>query len=357
MERVTMMTPGLLKVLDTLPAGILDVEPSAIGHVLSGPTLIHLPGRRPRPLFVSAFLHGNETTGFLAMQRVLKQYSDRLLPRALSLFFGNIPAAIRKVRRLDQQCDYNRIWPGTELPVCPEIEMAQWIADDMARRRVFASIDIHNNTGLNPHYSCVSHLQRQSLQLAAMFGRLCIYSTRPKGTQTGAFAPLCPALTLECGKPGVAFGSEHAAEFIDACLHISQLRNHRVPMHDLELYESVAQIFINTGIDFGFGKDDADLNLIPDLDRLNFRPVSSGFAWGEVSCPDLPITVLNGDGRNVADLYFRIEDGQLYLTQSLMPSMLTLDERVIRQDCLGYLMTRMSLAEGIDRASASPWFS
>jgi hypothetical protein len=128
-------------------------------------------------------------------------------------------------------------------------------------------------------------------------------------------------------------------------------------MHDLELYESVAQIFINTGIDFGFGKDDADLNLIPDLDRLNFRPVSSGFAWGEVSCPDLPITVLNGDGRNVADLYFRIEDGQLYLTQSLMPSMLTLDERVIRQDCLGYLMTRMSLAEGIDRASASPWFS
>jgi len=45
----------------------------------------------------------------------------------------------------------------------------------MRLRDVFASVDIHNNTGLNPHYGCVTALRHASLHLAAMFSRTVVY--------------------------------------------------------------------------------------------------------------------------------------------------------------------------------------
>jgi len=40
-----------------------------------------------------------------------------------------------------------------------------------------------------------------------------------------------------------------------------------------------------------------------------------------------------------------VEGDMLRTTRALMPSMFTLDERVIRQDCLGYLMERYTLPD------------
>jgi hypothetical protein len=46
-------------------------------------------------------------------------------------------------------------------------------------------------------------------------------------------------------------------------------------------------------------------------------------------------------GKDVYDRYFRIERETLLTNRSFMPSMFTLDENIIRQDCLGYLMERL----------------
>ena len=70
-------------------------------------------------------LHGNEPTGLLAIQSLLQRYKDKILPRSLSIFFGNVSAASKRARRLDEQADYNRIWPGTELAECPETKMGK----------------------------------------------------------------------------------------------------------------------------------------------------------------------------------------------------------------------------------------
>ena len=102
----------MLTILDRLPAGFLDIEAHRLHTLFDGPTLVHLPGRLPEPLFVSILLHGNEITGLLAVQQLLKYYGDRQLPRSLSLLIGNIDAARARVRRLDTQPDYNRIWRG-----------------------------------------------------------------------------------------------------------------------------------------------------------------------------------------------------------------------------------------------------
>jgi hypothetical protein len=72
----------MLTVLDSLPEGLLACEATDLHRVLDGPTLIHLPGRRPEPLFVSVLLHGNEVTGWQAARELLQEYQQRELPRA-----------------------------------------------------------------------------------------------------------------------------------------------------------------------------------------------------------------------------------------------------------------------------------
>ena len=74
--------PFMLTVLDTLPAHFLDTPARELHRLLPGPTLIHLPGRRQPELFVSVLLHGNEDSGVVALQSVLRTYAGRPLPRA-----------------------------------------------------------------------------------------------------------------------------------------------------------------------------------------------------------------------------------------------------------------------------------
>ena len=40
----------------------------------------------------------------------------------------------------------------------------------------------------------------------------------------------------------------------------------------------------------------------------------------------------------------RFVDGRIELTRTLTPSMITLDRRIIREDCWGYLMEDMALS-------------
>ena len=56
--------------------------------------------------------------------------------------------------------------------------------------------------------------------------------------------------------------------------------------------------------------------------------------------PGLPLDVRDEQGQDVGERFFEVEGGELRLRQSLMPSMLTRNQAVIRQDCLGYLMER-----------------
>jgi succinylglutamate desuccinylase len=330
--------------LDGLPPGFLEVAPWEMHALVPGPALVHLEGREPAPVFVSVLLHGNETTGFIALQALLRHHRDRDLPRALSIFIGNVNAARHGLRRLDGQPDYNRVWPGSEAPPCPESALMQSVVDEMAARGVFASVDIHNNTGFNPHYACVNRLDDRFLHLAVMFSRLVVYFTQPKGVQSAAFAPHCPAVTVECGKPGQAYGVEHARDFLDACLHLHALPDHPLPRGDLDLYHTIAQVTLRDGVGISFGEDPADIWFSSDLDRLNFTDLPAGTILGRVppGLSRLPVQAVNDAGKDMTGDYFAISGGNLVLRRPVMPSMLTLNERIIHQDCLCYLMERLS---------------
>ena len=333
-----------VKQLEYLPNGLLSATPDRLHAILPEPTLIHLPGKKTRPLFISVMLHGNEPTGLLAVQALLQKYQEQELPRSVTLFLGNTLAAKQGLRRLDKQPDFNRIWPGTEFPASSETRMAEEIVDIMRKLDVFASVDVHNNTGLNPHYACINSLEYPFQQLASLFGRLIVYFIRPVGVQSGAFAKICPAVTLECGRPGQQYGVEHAFEYLDGCLHLSELPDHPVPVHDIDLFHTVAQITIPENISYSFNKTDVNLALYKDLEKLNFTEISAGTAFGKVDQnSSIPVIAKDEQGTIITDTFFTIKDTQLCIKRATMPSMLTLDERVIRQDCLCYLMERMNL--------------
>ncbi len=332
----------LLTTYDHLPAGLLDLEAARLHERLAGPTLIHLPGRRREPLFVAVLLHGNEDTGWEAMRQVLARHQLHGLPRALSLFIGNVAAARVGLRRLAGQVDYNRVWPGTPEASGPAAAVMRQVLDDMAQRAVFASVDIHNNTGLNPHYACVNRLEARFLQLATLFSRTVVYFLRPLGVQSAAFAELCPAVTIECGKPGATHGETHAADFIEACLSLAAFPSHPVPPQDIDLYHTVATVKVPEQVSLAFEPAEADIVFPADLDHLNFRELSAGSALGRLRGGlARPLEVTDESGVDVAQRLFDWRDGRLRLRRRLMPAMLTMDAKVIRQDCLCYLMERL----------------
>lgn len=338
-----------LTILDGLPVGLLTAAATDLARILNGPTLLHLAGRRSEPLFVSILLHGNEDVGLRAVQKLLSSIKPLALPRALSLFVGNVDAASAGVRRLRDQPDFNRVWPSAEDDGTPEHALMRRVVAELRLRRVFASVDLHNNTGKNPHYACVNRLEFPFLHLASLFSRTVVYFERPRGVQSMAFAELCPAVTCECGKVGEVAGVDHAAEFLEACLNLSEIPSHQVADGDIHLFRTVATVKVPSATSFSFSLSDANLVFPSDLESLNFQELQPGVLLATRGTgTTASLEVRDELNRDVMSSFLVSDEQSIRLRRAVMPAMLTSNELVIRQDCLCYFMERFSLPQSCD---------
>jgi succinylglutamate desuccinylase len=331
----------MLNETDILPDGLLDAEATELLDLLGSPTLVHLKGEKTEPLFISTLLHGNETTGFYAVQQLLKQHQDRPLPRSISLFIGNVEAAAVEQRRLDMQPDYNRVWPGTHHVDCAETDMMKNVSNIMRKRKPFASIDIHNNTGLNPHYACVNILNPHCMQLAGMFGSTVVYFTSPKGVQSAAFSDFCPSVVLECGQSGQADGITHSTRFLQAVINTDKL----LPEHPehISLFHTVARVKVPDVYSLG-SDSNTDIHLNQELEKMNFEQLASGTIFAELKPGvDASLVATNESNEDVTDEFFVTEGSKIILNINATLSMYTTNERAIRQDCLCYLMEQIHI--------------
>lgn len=333
-----------LNIFDHIPSGFLECSPKDLHKVLPGPSLINLTGRKEQRLFVSILQHGNEEVGLIAVQELLKKYQDRELPKSLSIFVGNVEAARHGVRRLDSQPDYNRVWPTTPLSDCPEKGIMHQVTDLMKKEPLFASVDLHNNIGLNPHYACINKITPAFLHLANLFSRTVVYFTSPKGVQSLAFSELCPSTTLECGPAGSMHGAGHAIEFLDACLHLNELEHHTLIPDDINLFHTVALVKVPGHLTLGVDDDQADISLFHDIEKYNFTELQAGTALARIK-PDSKhlFDVYDENGNEVREKFLKIEHNEIRINCSVMPSMLTINQAAIRQDCLCYFMERYPL--------------
>lgn len=329
-----------LTILDRVPDGLLDAGARDLGEVLDGPTLIELGAGDRAPLFVSVLLHGNEDSGLGAIQRVLRTYADKPLPRPLMILIGNVAAASKGLRRLDGQPDFNRVWPGGEED--EDSDEARIMAEVHRRviaRRAFAAIDIHNNTGRNPHYAVVCVREPEVMALAARFAPRAVLFRGLPGTQTSSFSGLIPAITIECGQPGCEANAAAAADLVHNVLVLDDLATAPGGARSA-LYHTLARVRVKPEVAIGAHSNGAWLALEPELDRHNFSHVEPGFRLGSTNHP-MTIEVVDEQGQDVAHDYFVVEDGELRVRQDVIPAMLTVDERIIRQDCLCYIMEEL----------------
>lgn len=338
-----------LQQFEGLPAEILRLDATELFGALGGPAVFHLPGRDPRPLFVSCLLHGNEPTGWRAVQRLLGTHAGGALPRALSVLVGNVEAAAQRRRVLDGQPDFNRVWPDADGTPANRSAEAAWMADvvrEMQARKLVASVDIHNNTGDNPHYGCVNTLEPHGLALAGAFSAIALYFTYPTGVQTMAFTGHCPAVTIECGMPDWQAGIDHATAFLAHCLR-HDFSAPPTGVRQPVVYQTAATVRFPAGHSFGFGRDaDAEFVLDDDIERLNWRSLPAGTALGRFASARArgPLAV-DVRGRDTGARWLRRDGDRLVTTRLLTPAMLTRDPAVIRADCLCYLLERMQTTQ------------
>ena len=319
-----------------LPDGFFDITTANIRTLFPNPTLVQLDGRDKNFLFISILQHGNEYSGLRVMQRVLAEHA-RDLPRSILLFVSNVRASEANLRHLPEQVDYNRCWPGTLMEPCPTSAMMRRIIEIAHGLPLFAAIDIHNNTGKNPHYACISDPNGRNQNLAAMFNRIAMVF-RHKGVSTLAFDGICPAATLECGLPGNPDGIDNACRMIEELLTLEQLAVEAPAREQLHLVESHLDVYIPKHVSYEFDATaDVDLRFERDIEERNFtlQDPQQVFAHTRI---DRPLQVLDDDNHDVTDEVLRIEQGKIYFNQTLMPAMITRDKLVIQQDCLCHLL-------------------
>lgn len=339
----------MLRRFDHLPEGLLDTPANGLNARLGGPTLITLDGARKPPLFVSCLLHGNEVSGWLAVRQMLRrQLAKGPLPRRLVLFIGNVAAAETGVRRLEGQPDFNRVWPfgsGRMTAAGPEAEMVARITEEVRGSGCFASIDLHNNTGANPLYACVNRRGPAYLSLALLFSRTLVYFTEPKGVQSIAFADFCPATTVEAGRPGEPAGIARAGALVEAALATEHWPQRPPPPQDYALHRTVATVYVPPDRSFDFSRHEAELSFPLTLESANFQSVPPGTPFARVRPGSgARLTVRDQAGRDAFDRFFTVDGDVLRLKRPVIPSMLTSNARIIRQDCLCYFMDRIEAA-------------
>jgi hypothetical protein len=194
----------------------------------------------------------------------------------------------------------------------------------------------------------VTRLEPKYIALAQLFSRIVVHFQRPVGTQAAAFASLCPAITVECGKAGAGSATEHAIELVEAALSISHLPDHAPAPHDVDLLRTYAIVKPPEESSFSFDGSPADFVFRPDIDRLNFSELAPGASFG-VARAGMKLDILPGDGDDSApDAYFAYDGGDIRLIRPAIPAMLTTDPRAVKLDCLCYLMHRI----GMDGARA-----
>ncbi len=338
----------MLHFLDAPSAELFATPANELINVIPGPTLVRITGGGGPPLFVSVLLHGNETSGWHAVCDVFRRADPP--PRDVLLFIGNVAAAAQGQRTLQGQQDFNRIWRGAD---GEEGRLAEALLTAVRREPLFAAIDLHNNTGRNPHYSVLTHINPHTLGLGYLFSEQAVFVEEPDTVLARAMHEFCPAVTLEVGPVGDPQSDARAARFLDDCLNLTAVP--QVDAAAMKLYRSLARVHVPESVVFDFVDDvppgmaaAEDLILTGGMEAVNFHPVAAGTEFAALRAPlSRVLAVLDTNHRDVTHEFFEENAGVVTLRQPVVPAMYTTDHDVIRQDCLCYFMEQIEDVSGL----------
>jgi hypothetical protein len=340
------VTDPLRRFPDGLPDDLLVLDEVALLKELGRPTLIRVPGTGQwRPRAIATLLHGDESTGFQAILRVLRR--RRTYPFDLYVVIGNVQAALAPPgfghRFLDGQEDFNRIW-GLGQPTTAQRLAADAILEELRAADLESLVDIHNNTGDNPFYAIVTLETPEVINLATLFTTTLLHWDLEVHTLMEAMHDRCPAIAVECGLPGRPESLAFAIDAIRRYLGAEPLSDHQV-LRDHDLLGGLVRVTVRPEVRFRFGgdpDDEVDLALDRDLDVHNFVEVPAGTLLGTVHPgASSPLIAIDAEGRDVTDEYVDVQGQAVVLSRTATPVMVTRTVEAARKDCLFYLATEV----------------
>lgn len=313
-----------------LSAEVLECTSIQLADVLNGPTLFDLSKPSKDPLFVSVLLHGNETSGWEAVCKLFSVNPELSQTSSVLVFIGNVLAAKNEVRKLDDQPDYNRVWNGG---CAVEHRLAEDVISFARQKRPWCTIDIHNNSGPNPHYSVVTDLNPATLALASSFSSLAIYAKQPIGTLTRAFSDFCTSIAIEAGTPTDPSSAERARAFIEQLLSEDQMVGSSSEF--LKIFDNHIRVTIEPESTHK-GRTFPELN--PELDAFNFKSLPAGSLICNLKDHSFGIRANNEEQQDVTNDYLIVENSEVRLRQDVIMSMYTRDPVIAMQDCICYFL-------------------
>ncbi|MCP5070359.1 MAG: succinylglutamate desuccinylase [bacterium] len=334
---------GLLRQIEQPAIGDVPADEEDFLRWLGGPVAIHLAGKDSTRLrVVTTLLHGNEPSGARAVHAWLRSGSRPAVDAIVVI--ANVEAALVPPgyahRVLPGRRDLNRCFLGPWDD--PEGRLAHEILGVIREREPEALIDLHNNTGHNPPYGVGVEPSPEALQLVSMFGSRFIWSHLTLGALMEAVREL-PSATIEVGRSGDSMADARALRGLTRFLGDDRVI--KPGLHpDVQILTTPMRVCIREGIslavtdaDRGRGQS-ADLTILSDLDRHNFERVEPGTTLGYVRGDTWPLELLDEDGRDRADFYFRLEGGVLRTRRPIVPIMITTDPDIATSDCLFYVV-------------------
>ncbi|HBP23584.1 MAG TPA: hypothetical protein DEA08_38125 [Planctomycetes bacterium] len=312
---------------------------------LGRPALFHLPGQdRSRCRVLVGGLHGNEPSGFFAVHALLKDPPE--LATDAILVIGNVPAALWPPgfyhRFLPHEEDMNRVWAGG-LHTAQRIAAAE-ILRYLARHRLEAVVDLHNNTGFNPIYTVLLRHTATRLALARHWTHRHV---RYEGVSLSSFMEVadkfCPGVVIECGQAGDPEADLRAYE--GALRYLTAPRpwlNERAAVEEAAIYRCVARVTVpgETTIEFSIEDVGADITVRPGIDRHNFEVLRAGAQLAKRR-GKARLLATDNFGREVTNDFFEHGDGTISLKRDLIPVMMTNHGRAAKSDCLLYVAERV----------------
>ena len=214
--------------------------------------------------------------------------------------------------------------------------------DEFRRAKIWAALDLHNNTGRNPLYAAVFRSGRRaaSARLAAGFSGVVVETEMPRGTCMEALSELAPAATLEwrrfrraggdCARGGFYGGGFWRAN------HCRKVRRKRFCGRPRKF-----RLPSRHSVVFGEPSPRADIAISAGVERWNFKELRDGFVFARLRegvSASGRFPVLDASGADVFGRYFTLDGGKIRAARPFIPAMLTVDEKAARDDCLCYIM-------------------
>jgi Succinylglutamate desuccinylase / Aspartoacylase family len=310
-------------------------------RILGGPSCIYLDGvDADRTRAFVTLLHGNEPSGARALFHWLK--SGRQPAVNVVCIVASVTAALQPPlfshRMLPGARDLNRCFRP---PFADEQgRLAEEILEILHLHHPEAVIDMHNTSGSGPAFGVCTHQDREHDALVSIFTPRLIVSNLGLGALMDISEHSYPTVTIEVGGRADLEAQELASTGLARYFTAEHVLAREGVEHRLELFVDPVRLELNPGVSLTYAAraaPDADVTLLPDVERHNFGMVGPdvplGWARGE---PRRLFTALDAGGRCAVGRLVRVEDGVLYPAQALKLFMVTNNAAIAHADCLFY---------------------